>query len=144
MKLKQNGNTMDLSYGRTGQIEGKVLVYQYTEKNGKKRKNEYRLIGNGNEIELRMELGDEIISNRLSLKNNFTAPKQDEIDNYRQKHGGFETSLWSYAGYTAATMYDNSDRDQIADEYDKCSHTTAGLTLENGGVNITGCPADGQ
>jgi len=67
MKLKQNGNTMDLSYGRTGQMEGKVLVYQYTEKNGKKRKNEYRLISNGNEIELRMELGDEIISNRLIL-----------------------------------------------------------------------------
>lgn len=137
IKFRQNGQNVDIEGVGVGQIQNGVLVYSYAESDGTKRKNEYRLMDDGFQMEVKQEWSDRMIKDHLTMRNNFTAPSQQQIADFR-KTNTFITSVWNYAGSTMA-MFGDSDSDQVPDDFDNCPDTPQGLTVTNGGVDITGC-----
>ncbi|HDR50324.1 MAG TPA: hypothetical protein ENN90_01700, partial [Mariniphaga anaerophila] len=144
MKFRQNGQNVEIEgigVAGVGQIQNGVLVYSYAESNGTRRKNEYRLLDDGFKMEVKKEWSDMMIKDHLTIQNNFTAPSQQKIDEFRKTNDNFITSVLSYVGSTMA-MFGDADRDRVPDEFDRCADTPAGLTVDNGGVDIMGCPVN--
>jgi DNA-binding ferritin-like protein len=141
IKFRQNGQSVEIEGAGVGQIQHGVLVYSYVENDGTRRKNEYRLLDDGFKMEVKKEWSDMMIKDHLTIQNNFTAPSQEKIDEFRKTNDNFITSVLSYAGSTMA-MYGDTDRDQVPNDFDNCPDTPQGLTVSNGGVDITGCPVN--
>jgi len=138
IRFRQNGQNVEIEGTGVGQIQNGVLVYSYVESDGTRRKNEYRLLDDGFKMEVKKEWSDRMIKDHLTIQNNFTAPSQQKINEFRKTNDNFIISVLSYAGSTMA-MYGDSDRDQVPDDIDNCPGTLQGLTVANGGVDITGC-----
>ncbi|TNF41616.1 MAG: hypothetical protein EP310_07065 [Bacteroidetes bacterium] len=138
IKFRQNGLNVEIEGAGTGQIQNGVLIYSYKEQDGTRRKNEYRLLDDGFKMEVKKEWSDMMIKDHLTVLNNFTAPSKEKINDFRKTNGNYITSVLSYAGSTMA-RYGDKDQDQVPDEFDVCPDTPQGLTVSNGGVDITGC-----
>lgn len=144
IKFKQNGQNVEIEgigIAEVGEIQNGFLIYSYAESNGTRRKNEYRLRDDGFKMEVKKEWSDMMIKDHLTIQNNFTAPSQQKIDEFRKTNDKFIISVLSYAGSTMA-MHGDADRDRVPDEFDNCPDTPSGLTVENGGVDIMGCPVN--
>ncbi len=139
----QNGSSVMMenpsrSGSKKGNIINGVLTFNFRNSNNDTYKVEYKLVGDGYKMEVRKEMTDRMISDKLLISNNFTAPKQKEIEEYRAKNGSVEISELIYKGSFFA-MTNDSDHDAVRDDFDNCLNTSEGLTVENGGVNIMGC-----
>lgn len=141
-KFRQNDQNVEIEGVGVGQIQNGVLIYSYTESDGTRRKNEYRLLEDGFKMEVKQEWSDKMIKDHLTIQNNFTAPSQQKINEFRKTNDNFIFSVLNYAGSTMATFGD-ADGDKVPDEFDRCANTPSGLTVDNGGVDIMGCPVKG-
>ncbi len=138
ISFKQNGSSVMIG-NKSGQIKNGVLTYYNTAPDNVPYKTEYKLVGDGYKMEVRKELTERMISDKLYFASGMhRPPKKEEIEEYRAKNGSVEVSELTYMGSFLA-MTNDSDRDFVRDDFDNCLNTPEGLTVSNGGVNIMGC-----
>ncbi len=137
--FKQNGDLVEIVGVGTGEITNGILVYSFKDRDGKSRRYEYRLVGDGFTMQVKKERTRRNIYDKLYLANGMhRPPTKAEIENDRKKNGDFLIFKRTYAASNAVFGKD-TDGDQVADEFDHCPNTQKGLTVNNGGVNIMGC-----
>jgi len=114
LSLTQKGNSVKIDNVGTGKITDGVLKYSGQQWDGTSVYYEYRLKGDGYTIErLSRNYGKE-----NSVKYIFKASKKSA--------GEF--------------VYSDNDNDGVVNRFDNCPNTPDGLTVDNGGVDLMGCP----
>lgn len=150
ISFRQNGNSVEIEGKGKGIIQNGVLVHTYTNSQGEKLTDKYILLGNGLEMEVELEVSRKLISNTIKLSSDFGSPErlngpsEAQIDKYIKEKGKirkFQYRIWSWA----FSQTDNdTDGDGVSNDFDICPNTPAGFTVDNGGVDIAGCPTSGK
>ncbi len=138
--FKQTGDLVEIVGVGTGRITNGVLVYSFKDQEGISRIYEYHLIHDGFTMQVKKEMTRKDIFDKLYLANGMQRPpKKAEIQNYRERNGNFLTFERTYS-LSNGVYGTDTDGDKVDDEFDHCPNTQKGLTVNNGGVNILGCP----